>query len=119
MHLFRTIFGGTTYIGVKTYREEYFGKSEAAHVLLDVRNPNEFSDGTIKGAINIPLNKLAKKLHTLPKDQKIICICRTGSRSREAVHLLQKAGYTDVINMMGGVMAWRNIGEPLTKPSTR
>ncbi len=56
----------------------------AAILLVDVRNPNEFASGTIKGAVNVPMNELEKKLTTFPKDKPIVFICGTGARSGEA-----------------------------------
>lgn len=56
----------------------------ASIVLVDVRNPNEFAAGTIKGAINVPMGELEKKLTTFPKDKPIVFICGTGARSGEA-----------------------------------
>lgn len=55
-----------------------------AILLVDVRNPNEFASGTIKGAVNVPMNELEKKLTTFPKDKPIVFICGTGARSGEA-----------------------------------
>jgi rhodanese-related sulfurtransferase len=110
MQFLRAIFGGSTQINVEKYRNEFLGEDGKSHVLLDIRNPNEYSSEHIEGAINIPLNKLTKKLHTLPPDTTIVCVCRSGSRSREAAHILQNAGYKDVLNLMGGTMAWRQSG---------
>ena len=60
-------------------------KADPASILLvDVRNPNEFASGTIKGAVNVPMNELEKKLSTFPKDKPIVFICGTGARSGEA-----------------------------------
>ena len=60
-------------------------KADPASILLvDVRNPNEFASGTIKGAVNVPMNELEKKLTTFPKDKPIVFICGTGARSGEA-----------------------------------
>jgi rhodanese-related sulfurtransferase len=60
-------------------------KADPASILLvDVRNPNEFAAGTIKGAVNVPMNELEKKLTTFPKDKPIVFICGTGARSGEA-----------------------------------
>ena len=56
----------------------------AAIVLVDVREAKEFAAGTIKGAVNVPMSELEKKLATLPKDKPIVFICGTGARSGEA-----------------------------------
>ena len=48
----------------------------------------------------------------LPKDAEILCICRSGARSARAAALLREAGFTDVVNMAGGTLAWRREGFP-------
>jgi rhodanese-related sulfurtransferase len=53
-------------------------------LLVDVRDAKEFKAGTIKGAINIPINDLEKKIDTLPKDKPSVFLCGTGARSGEA-----------------------------------
>jgi rhodanese-related sulfurtransferase len=62
-------------------------------MLVDVRDPKEFAAGTIKGAVNIPINELEKKIATLPKDKPVVFICGTGARSGEAY---------DTVTMLGG-----------------
>jgi rhodanese-related sulfurtransferase len=58
-------------------------------VLIDVRDPDVFAAGTFKGAINIPVNTLAKKIETLPTDKPIVFFCGDGGRSSEAVDMLK------------------------------
>ena len=55
-----------------------------AILLVDVRNPNEYAAGTIKGAVNVPMGELEKKLTTMPKDKPIVFVCGTGARAGEA-----------------------------------
>jgi rhodanese-related sulfurtransferase len=70
-------------------------------VVIDVREPGEFSAGHVKGALNIPPSRLmgdAKQLVSVPKDANIVVYCRTGSRSNVAAHILHGLGYTNVTN---------------------
>ncbi len=70
-------------------------------VIIDVRESWEFSSGHVKGALNIPPQKLmkgAKQLAGVPKDTNIIVYCRSGSRSNVAAHILNGLGYTNVTN---------------------
>lgn len=70
-------------------------------VFIDVREPFEFATGHVKGAINIPPEKLiagAKELNDLPKDIEIVLYCRSGSRSNASIHILQQMGYTNLVN---------------------
>jgi len=62
-------------------------------VILDVRNPDETKNGTIKGALAIPEPQLQARLAELPKDAKILCHCSTGIRAELAYHLLKEKGY--------------------------
>lgn len=72
-------------------------------IILDVRTPDEFSSGHIKGAINISVTKLTNNLNKLKnKDKAIITCCASGGRSASAKSILKANGYTNVHN--GG--AW-------------
>lgn len=62
-------------------------------MLLDVRTPQEFASGAVKGAINIPLQQLGARVCELPTDRAIVAYCRSGARSATAVSSLVKAGY--------------------------
>ena len=53
-------------------------------LLIDVRDPEEFAEGALKGAINIPIDDLEDKIDSLPADKPIVYICSTGERSSEA-----------------------------------
>jgi rhodanese-related sulfurtransferase len=70
-------------------------------IIIDVREPNEFANGHVPGAINIPpmeLMKGAKALQDVPKDTEIILYCISGSRSRMASMILLQQGFTNVVN---------------------
>lgn len=75
--------------------------------VLDVRTPEEFSQGHIPGAILIPDYELAKRAEKeLPdKNALILVYCRSGSRSRQAANTLLKLGYTNVKDF-GGIIDW-------------
>jgi len=64
--------------------EKVWKETPNAVMLVDVRDAKEFATGTIKGAVNIPMNDLEKKLGSLPTDKPVIFICGTGARSGEA-----------------------------------
>ena len=76
--------------------------------LLDVRTSREYEhDGHIPGSRLLPLNALNKRINEIPTDQTIICICRSGSRSKFAAEQLASAGYENVINLSGGMFGWQ------------
>ncbi len=71
-------------------------------LLIDVRTPQEFSLGTIEGAINIPLDELRNRIQEIPKDKEIILFCQVGQRGYVAYRILIQNGYTNVKNVSGG-----------------
>ncbi len=93
-------------------------EAHASIVLVDVRQPEEFAyDGHVAGARLLPLPVLAMRLNELPKDQPIVCICRSGNRSQVACEMLQRYGFTNVTNVVGGMIAWQRAGYPVNRQS--
>lgn len=81
-------------------------------IILDVREPDEWEEGHIKGAKLLPRGLLEyKAADELPdKDARIITHCARGGRGALSAKSLQEMGYTNVANMQGGVKAWREKG---------
>ncbi len=75
---------------------------ESGGVLLDVRLPDEFSSGSLKGAVNLPLSQLRQKADTLDRAHPYISFCQSGSRSCAAAFLLTQRGF-DVYVLRGGL----------------
>lgn len=69
-------------------------------VLIDVRTPGEFEQGSVTGAINIPVDNIPSKSDALPKEKSapILVFCLSGGRSSHAKVLLEEQGYTNVTN---------------------
>lgn len=87
--------------------------ADSDHFLLDVRTPEEFAEEHIAGAVNVSLQTLPQRLSEIPTDKPVIVYCRSGNRSAEAMSVLRQAGYT-AISDMGGIIAWKNAGLPVT-----
>lgn len=83
--------------------------------VLDVREPAEFTGplGHIAGAILIPLGELAGRAGELSHDRPIVTVCRAGSRSAQAISILQQNGFADLANLTGGMLRWRAEGHPV------
>ena len=81
--------------------------SEKNYIILDVRRPDEYANGHIPGAINVPNEEIGtSEIPELPdKSQKILVYCRSGRRSKEAAKKLVKLGYTDIVEF-GGILDW-------------
>lgn len=73
--------------------------------LVDVREPSEVAGGTLPGAVNIPLGELADRLDELDRSRRVVLLCRSGARSANAAALLAGAGFPDVVNLVGGMLA--------------
>lgn len=80
------------------------GLVEAGAVIVDVREENEFANGHIKGAINVPLSQLRERMHEIPKDVPVYVHCRSSQRSYNAVMALQGNGYENVYNIAGSFL---------------
>ncbi|MGH1366638.1 MAG: molybdopterin-synthase adenylyltransferase MoeB [Calditrichia bacterium] len=83
-------------------------------LVLDVRNEHEYTLGNI-GAELIPLAVLPEKLNTIDKNAEIVVHCRSGKRSLKAAKILLDAGFKDVTNLTGGLMAWAKEIDPSVK----
>jgi rhodanese-related sulfurtransferase len=88
--------------------------ADPAPLLLDVREPSEFKQARIDGAVLIPLGQLQARVGELPQEREIIVVCASGSRSGVAVNALRKAGY-NASNLEGGIGAWARAGLPVTR----
>ena len=82
-------------------------------LILDVRNPREWSAKHIPGSVNIPLNHLEERLAEIPRDRRIAVHCAGGYRSSAAASILNQHGIHNVIEMTGGLAAWESAKLPL------
>ena len=83
-------------------------KDEKNYIILDVRRPDEYAEGHIPGAINVPNEEIGTaEIAELPsKSQLILVYCRSGRRSKEASEKLVKLGYTNIVEF-GGILDWK------------
>ena len=88
-------------------------KRDQGALILDVREPSEWTQFHIPGALLIPLGDLPNRLSSVPKDREVVVVCRSGNRSQTGRDILLKAGYTQVTSMAGGVAQWQAMGLPI------
>lgn len=83
-------------------------KEEKNYIILDVRRPDEYAEGHIPGAINVPNEEIGTaEIAELPdKSQLILVYCRSGRRSKEASEKLVKLGYTNIVEF-GGILDFK------------
>lgn len=82
--------------------------SNSEHILIDVREQDEYDAGHIDGSIHLPMGELAAKIDDFAKekDQLIVLHCAAGRRSALSAEELQNLGYTNVKSLEGGFNAW-------------
>lgn len=81
-------------------------------VLLDVREPDEYTAGHAPGALHIPMGAIPERAPELPDDARLIVVCRSGGRSARVTAYLRQEGL-DAVNLDGGMRAWRDAGRPM------
>lgn len=84
------------------------------HLLLDVREAAEVACGRIAGSVHVPLRQLPVRVAELAawKDVLVVCQCKMGGRSAQAMAFLGRNGFTQVRNLAGGILAWREEIDP-------
>ena len=80
--------------------------------ILDVREPNEYQINKIPGSTLIPLGELPRRYQELPKDRQIVTQCKMGGRSAKAQDFLKTVGFSDVLNLKRGILAWIDTVDP-------
>ncbi|MDZ4992679.1 rhodanese-like domain-containing protein [Clostridium perfringens] len=77
-------------------------------LILDVRNEDEFAEGHLKNAIQIPVDELKENLSDIEKfkDQLVLVYCKTGNRSADAMDILKENGFTNLVHMKDGISNW-------------
>lgn len=81
--------------------------------LLDVRTPDEFSLGSLPGAVNIPLDEIRDRIDEIPKDKPVYVFCAVGLRGYLAYRILSQHGYDKVRNLSGGLKIYKAATAPI------
>ena len=83
-------------------------EADKERIIIDVRTPGEFANGRIAGAKNIDFYTadFINQFEQFDRSEPLAVYCRSGNRSGQALELLRQAGFTDVVNLSGGIVAW-------------
>lgn len=109
-----SFFQNKTEVSVDAVKDALGKKANVT--LVDVRTPEEYAQGHIKGSVLVPVQVLQEQLQKLPnKDECLYVYCRRGIRGANAVKILKKSGYTNVHNMSGGIESWISKNYPVQK----
>lgn len=92
-------------------------ESRSEVVTLDVRTPQEFAEGHLADAqlLDYTSGEFAARLGELPTDATYVLYCRSGNRSAGAAELMRQAGFTEVYEVDGGILAWEAAGLPVER----
>ncbi len=84
-------------------------------LLIDVRTPQEYAEGHIKGAKNIDWygENFKAEIGKLDKNKTVYVYCRSGKRSAEAAEEMRRNGFKNVYELQGGIMAWEEAKQPI------
>lgn len=104
-----------TPINTAAYKADFYD-AEASHVLIDVREPDEYAQARIPGAILIPLGQVEARMGEIPADKPVILVCRSGGRSAMAAQMLRANQFGgELYNLEGGTMGWVQAGHTYDK----
>jgi rhodanese-related sulfurtransferase len=84
-------------------------------LIVDVRSPEEFAEGHIPGAVNIPLDEVAERVPRLDAPRGVALYCMVGPRARRAEEALHAVGERKLFHLDGGLTAWQSAGLPLAR----
>jgi rhodanese-related sulfurtransferase len=84
----------------------YLAQTDQPPLLLDVREPWEFDTCHIAGSHLLPMGQITQEIDQLDPQREIVVICHHGIRSRHVAYYLEQNGFTNVINLEGGVERW-------------
>ena len=96
--------------GLYTVNGFYEKMKDGEIFVLDVRGKEEYEEGHIPGAVNIFVGELDKRLAEVPSDRSVVLVCSTGNRAGLGVSILEREGFKNVYNLIGGMTAWKEIG---------
>ena len=83
--------------------------------LLDVRTPEEYRQGHLRGAVLIPMGEMERRIAEVPGNRPVLVYCAVGSRSRAVAGFLAERGYRSVYNMSDGIVGWYRNGMPVER----
>lgn len=92
-------------------------KSEGAIKLIDVRSEGEVARGYIEGAEHIPMHLIPIKAREFCAETPTVFYCQSGARSGQVTAFMSQQGYSNVMNLQGGIMAWMRSGQMLAVPA--
>ena len=113
--MINSLFNRGPQVPETTVSETVAARDAGTIQILDVREPEEWADGHIPGAVHIPLGSLPARINELDQNQPVVVVCRSGVRSLTGAEILLKAGFGDAKSMAGGMIDWAAVGQPVER----
>ena len=112
-----TVKDGVLHVNAAAARKLVEGAKEKKVIVLDVRTPEEFKAGHLKGAFNADFNgkEFAKAVAELDKEATVVVHCQAGGRSTRALKTFQELGFEHLIHLDDGFGGWADAGKPVVK----
>lgn len=98
-----------------TAQEAEARRKEKGVLLIDVREPFEYEDGHIPGALLMPLGTVGTRWKELSEHAQVIVVCRSGNRSSHATRQLHELGVKQAVNLTGGMISWASARLPISR----
>jgi len=108
--LMNSLAGAADYRNITSREAKTIHDANRKVLFLDVRTPQEFAQGVIPGALQIPISELERRRAEIPKNRPVIVYCAVGSRSRPVAQFLSRQGFGEVYNMTDGIFGWSRNG---------
>ncbi|MCK5511681.1 MAG: hypothetical protein KAI96_02670 [Thermodesulfovibrionia bacterium] len=104
-----SIFRGVDTLTVEEAKKLLDDEKKADVELIDVREPQEYEEGHLPGALLIPMSELPNRLEELDPSKTVVTYCRAGIRSRSAASFMKGQGFNNVYSIKGGINAWNGL----------
>ncbi|MGB0677353.1 MAG: ThiF family adenylyltransferase, partial [Ilumatobacteraceae bacterium] len=120
MATFRDLLSSAKSEIVEISTDEAAERIAAGHLILDVREPDEYEEGALEGVIHIPRGHLEAQIENriVDKSLPVVIYCAGGVRSAFAAKTMQELGYEQVASMDGGFGRWKDEGRPWRQPAS-
>ncbi len=100
-------------LNIETFQSQFESGASGAFQFVDVREQDEYAEGHIPGAVNIPLTEFMARVDEVSEDEPVVLVCNTGVRSSQAALFLVSMGYEDIYNLDDGTKGWIKQGRAI------
>ncbi len=107
-----------TDLSTEEFRQQFASGADSDYQFIDVREEEEYAEGHIPGAANIPLSEFMARADEISEDAPVLLVCNTGVRSSQAALFLASMGYEEIYNLEEGTKGWLQRGYAVDRLQT-